>query len=176
MRVKIGIVVVFLSMVCAHFATASPDRFEQRAQEKFEADRPTEVTVNYNKTNTEKTYKDNWIPVRFLFGRTSDQITWDNNTKTAAIVRNGEKLLFCLKDVTGSKDEVVWPKQWFRLRDGRTFLDIIYLNQIFDRYGNYEAGSEERAWAQKLSFLGISYIDSQYGGKDSIEHVFIMVK
>jgi hypothetical protein len=51
---------------------------------------------------------------------------------------------------------------------------MTYLNQIFDRYGNYDLNSQESAWAQKLSFLGIAYIDSIYGGgKDSTEHVYI---
>jgi hypothetical protein len=37
---------------------------------------------------------------------------------------------------------------------------MVYLNQIFDRYGNYDPDSEESKWAEKLEFLGIYYIDT----------------
>ncbi|MFC4811390.1 stalk domain-containing protein [Paenibacillus sp. GCM10023250] len=173
MKVKVGAIVVALSMVCINSAFASSDDLEQRAKEKFEANRSTEVIVSYNKTNTKKTYENNLIPVRFIFERTANQITWNSKTKTAAVVRNGRQLVFSSKDITGSKNLIMWPKKWFTFKDGRTYVDMVYLNQIFDRYGDYEPNSEESAWAQKLSFLGISYIDSIYGGKDSIEHVFI---
>ncbi|MBB3132285.1 hypothetical protein FHS19_007014 [Paenibacillus rhizosphaerae] len=165
---------VALFLVGVNSVFASTDPFEQRAQQKFNANRPTEVTVRIDKKNTTKTYKNNFVPIRFLFEKTSEQITWNNKTKTATVIKNGKRILFTTKDIKGSINQIVWPKGWLILKDGRTYIDMIYLNQIFDRYGNYETNSEESAWEQKLGFIGIAYIDSIYGGKNSTEHVFVM--
>ncbi|SEO35527.1 hypothetical protein [Paenibacillus sp. OV219] len=175
MKVRIAALAIALQVLLVHVALASAaDSLEQRADQKFEANRKTEVTVRYHHANTAVTFKDQFIPIRFLFGRSTDQINWNNHTKTASVLRNGKQLILATKSFNPSKKQVVWPHEWFVFKDGTNYVNVMYLNQIFDRYGKYEADSEEQKWAQKLGFLGITYIDSIYGGKDGIQHVFVM--
>lgn len=114
-----------------------------------------------------------YIPVREIFP--SSTINWDHEAKVATVENDGKQLVItCNENFMASDDQIVWPSEWAVLQDGRMTVLFPYLAFIFDRHADHKDNSEAASWKEKLSFLGISYIDNNdSSAKDQTLHSFI---
>lgn len=118
------------------------------------------------------------VGVKEFFKSFTDEVTWDNKSKKVIVKNKGKELIIPFAGkVTAKNNQVIFPKGWSYLKNGRTYLKFSYLAYIFDRYGDFETGSEEYQWKEKLSFLNIEYIDTNNSSpKDHMIHSFVMIK
>jgi len=133
------------------------------------------LTIRYDEqTQPEWAFTGIHVPVRELFGGATE-ITWDNNTKTSYIKRNGVQLVVSQDTKYKlTKNQVAWPKEWTSFDKGKMYIKFPYLAYIFDRYADFSAGSEESEWKERLEFLGIEYIDNNDStAKDNTVHSFV---
>jgi len=132
------------------------------------------ITIQNNGiTKPEFLTKGQYIPVRELFLPSS--IRWDHERKAAIIENDGKQLVISMNDnFIATEDQILWPRGWAILKDGKTMVKFPYLAFIFDRYAKHGDSSEAALWKKKLSFLGISYIDNNdSSAKDKTLHSFI---
>lgn len=134
------------------------------------------ITLRYN-GNTQKEFfvEGPYVSARTLFEHTTDQITWEHNSKVAVIEKNGKQLVIAQdKEYKPSANQIVLPSSWSTLVNGRTMIKFPYLAYIFDRYLEHDDHSEAALWKEKLDFLEISYIDNNDStAKDGTIHSFI---
>lgn len=154
------------------------DSLDERVNKKFyevnsESPKIGLTIRNNQRTSPERNYNSVYLPIRTVFGDVAE-ISWDHKTKTAYVMRGEEQLVFSQDPQFVSSDiQVVWPTEWLLFKDGRMMIHFLYLAYLFDRYEEFQGSSDESQWREKLSFLGISYIDNTFGFKDQTLHSFI---
>ncbi|NGM84694.1 hypothetical protein G5B47_20030 [Paenibacillus sp. 7124] len=131
---------------------------------------------------TTTTYNSIYIPIKDIFAKQVDSLTWDNTKKLATITNEGKQLLINLsgKSIAASDNQVILPSEWVRIVNGRVSLNAYVLAFIFDRYADRyndtEQVSAERAqWESKLSFLNIDWTDG-LADKEHYIHVNVVFK
>lgn len=170
---------LLLSGSLAYKANAESILFQDKLPPTITATKFTELTINKNDKNIfEHTFSGQDIPVKDLFGKIVEKITWDNKNKVAIIESNGKSLVLGQSgQYVAKNNQLVLPRGWSYLKDGRTFIHLPYLAYVFNRYGNYTQNSEEIKWQKNLEFLNIEYIDTNDSSpKDQTVHSFINIK
>ncbi|GBF73794.1 hypothetical protein PA598K_02115 [Paenibacillus sp. 598K] len=182
MRKKLIALAACLGLLISGSSYATENDIDRRVAEQFDMTgqflQKIGLTVRYDeKTQPELEFTGVHVPIRELFGGTT-QITWDNNTKTSYIERNGIQLVVSQDTKYKlTKNQVPWPKEWTSFDNGRMLIKFPYLAYIFDRYADFSADSEESEWRERLAFLGIDYIDNNDStAKDRTMHSFINYK
>lgn len=121
-----------------------------------------------------------FLPLRELFESDMEEIAWDNQRKVA-IVRQGKKELvlnFSEQEWQAAENQIVLPKEWIRFEDGITKISAPFLAYVFDRYAGSDQTRHKEAdeWREKLSFLGIQYINGiNSSAKDGALHFFMIM-
>lgn len=136
---------------------------------------PTEVAI------AGTLYKSKFVSLRDLFGPTTSTINWDEKSKIATVSNHGKKMLlnFSSDPVIPQQGEVVVPRTWIKMQDGKTMIDIYVLAYILDQYGGVDRNGEKNQdlereqWNEKLNFLGIKDMQPLPEVKARLMHIYV---
>ncbi|OWA37087.1 hypothetical protein B9G55_03160 [Saccharibacillus sp. O16] len=163
-------------------AAESPVLFQDQAQEQrffVPGDIKTQIEFGYGKKDLGTiTIPGQDVGVRAFFEKFTEGVSWDQKNKVAIVKNKGKTLIIPFSGkVAAQANQVVLPDGWAYLKDGKAFLKYPFFAYVFDRYGEYKSGSEEKQWQQRLGFLNIEYIDTiGYSSKDNIFHTGVTIK
>lgn len=161
-------------------AAESPVLFQEQAQGLFvPGDIKTEIGFGYGEKDLGTiTIPGQDVGVRTFFEKFTEGVSWDQKNKVAIVKNKGKKLIIPFSGkATAQANQVVLPDGWAYLKNGKAFLKYPFFAYVFDRYGDYKPGSEEKQWQQRLGFLNIEYIDTiNSTPKDDFVHSGVRIK
>jgi len=131
--------------------------------------------IGDKKTNIERKYNSQYIPVKDAFGPYVDSLVWNKATKVVTVKNNGKEMIlnFSGKKVTGKTNQVVLPGNWTKLVNGQATINGSILTYLFDEYGSSYNDMERDQWQEQLSFLNIDHTDGIPGVRDGYMHVYL---
>ncbi len=130
----------------------------------------------------------NWVPIRDVFGKFMDIISWNSSKKIAYITNNNQELVFNFSGeaVELQDNQFLVPDDHMRLIDGTTHINIYWIAWIFDihEYEDYSDKDLAARWftpereelRQSLYFLDIVEMSYIYDMRSNIFNIFIKFK
>ncbi|BBI32115.1 stalk domain-containing protein [Cohnella abietis] len=177
--ITISIFLLFLFTVNNVTFASNPkgDTLLDRAMNAYNPElKNTHLRVVQDKKVKEFKYKEQFIPVRDLFGPYVDSIKWDNKTKIAVVSNNSSELVlnFSGKNIVAKENQVVLPTEWIRVNKGRIEINAFVVAYLFDKYSDSYGDNERDQWEEELAFLDIKESEGIPGVRDGYLHVYIL--